>query len=141
MNVLRRPEVMVLLALVAGGLAWVLWTRPAPEPAEAAPAGAGVKIEGVTVHPENGHLRVRVAFSAFHAGAEPLPAGAPAVVLRRADGRPVPEFFSPGSFPPELAPGARSATAVEYWLPAEAAGQTLMLEALGERLEISVPEP
>jgi len=127
-----RPEVWVLLALVAAGLVWVAADqRPKARSnsgSEAADAGMGAGVQDLRLYrtamvPDGAHRRLRIEFTARHGAAEPLDVRPPAARLLDASGAELPPFFAPGAFPPALPPGTTAASWMEYWLtPAQAEG-------------------
>lgn len=139
MPVGKRPEVLVLLALVVLGGAWVAWQQwRGPQPAGAA-SGAGalqVTVTAARVMAEGDYLRVRVEFTVTHLGTAPLSARPPHVKLLDDQGREVTPFFVPGEFPPDLPARRTGASWFEGWLTAEQATGPLTLEVAGRQVAV-----
>jgi hypothetical protein len=133
MNALKRPEVIVLLALVLAGLGWVALDLGKKWPAGRPAGGHEIEITKVESFPEGLHRRLRLEVTGINAGAVPLEFRAPTVRLLDANGATIPEFFQPGVFPPALPPGVKATTAVEFWLPEAQADGALELEIDGRR--------
>ena len=135
MSVLRRPEVIVLLALVMAGLGWVAWSRR-PQPAATPATVSELTIVRAVATRDGAHQRLRVEFSVRHSLPQAVEVRAPTVrLLDRAEAT-VPEFFRPGEFPPALPPGPPAASWVEFWLSEGQAAGPLTLEVAGARVEV-----
>lgn len=139
----RRPEIAVLLAVVLAGLVWVAVDQRArhhdQDDLSGQNAGAvarELKITQVRVLPDGSHRRLRLEFTARHEASAPIEVRSPGVRLLDAAGAEVPVFFAPGDFPPALAPGATSASWIEFWLTEPQAAGPLTLEVAGRRTRV-----
>ncbi|MFN0128315.1 MAG: hypothetical protein ACKV19_16705 [Verrucomicrobiales bacterium] len=144
MNPLRRPELWLLLVLVAAGLVWVAVTQSgsrSPESFSRSADGSGMvddlQVTRTQWTPDGTHRRLRVEFTAENRTTEALDVAPPSVRLLDAAGAEVPLFFVPGAFPPALAPGTRSASWIEFWLTEHQARDSMTLVVEGRRVLIA----
>ncbi len=137
MKALRRPEVIVLLVVVLGGLVVALWPKNKDAKAEsAATSWAEVTISRVARTPEGDRTRLRVEFAVRHGEKAPVTPHAPAVRLLDSAGNELTEFFQAGDFPPDLPPNRDSATWAEFWLTEAESSGPLTLDVLGTRTKL-----
>lgn len=148
MGVLKRFEIWLLLAVIAGGLAWVFSSRqdadelPGDELAEVAdqPERAVVLRRSV-LRRDYGNARLDLELRVANAKAEKLVMGPPAVRLVAGRNREVPGFFLPFEALPEVAAHSKGEVRLRYWLEAGDLQETLTLEVNGEPLLVKDETP
>lgn len=140
MNLLRRPEVCLLLAAVVAGLVWVAVTQWRPSGPDIPSRGTGnvddLQVTRALWSTDGSHHRLRVEFIANHRSPGAIEVQPPAVRLMDAANADVPVFFSPGSFPPALPPGTPAASWIEFWLTDAQARGPLTFELGGRQVPI-----
>lgn len=150
MTVLKRVEVWILLALVAGGLIFVLATRgdrpdgPGQDGGESDPAGAptGFTVTRVDLRRDGSHAVASLRVRCRNDGDDPLVVAGENGARLVADGNErVPAYFRAFAAVPEVAPGEESEVVLRYWLSAGHLEGSLRLELGGESAEVKDEEP
>jgi hypothetical protein len=140
MNALRRPEVIVLLALVVAGMGWVIFDQSRKWRKDSLSRGHEIEFTKVESIPDGSARRLRIEVTGVNAGDAPLEFHAPTVRLLDASGSVVPEFFQPGVFPPALPPKVKASTTIEFWIAESQAGGLFELEVDGRRWPVPAPK-
>ncbi len=150
MTVLKRVEVWILLALVVGGLVFVLATRgdrpgrpgrdgDGTDPAE---APAGFTVTRVELRRDGSHAMAALRVRCRNDGDDPLVVAGENGARLVADGNErVPVYFRAFAAAPEVAPGEESEVVLRYWLSAGHLEGALRLELGGESAEVKDDEP
>lgn len=160
--ILKRFEVWLLLALVAGLIAFALQPPPEPEsnqdrpeppavttnlpplgsPAEGSDTpvvpSAPFAIQEVRVTPSSGGHIVETLISGRAPGDKDLALDQETVRATTADGEPLPLFFEPFRERPVLLVSADSTASLRWWCPASAP-TSLWIEIDNVRLQAEVP--
>jgi len=144
----RRPEIWLLIGLVAAGLTWVALDqrRATHEPPPEAPDTSSSTVRDLRITrtqrtPDGAHIRLRIEFTARHGAPHPIDVRSPQVRLLDASGAEVPAFFEPGSFPPSLPPNMTAASWIEFWLTESQAASPLELVVAGRRTAVTLAPP
>lgn len=142
MNLLKRFELWVLLAVILAGL-WFVFS-PGDSGADGMEdAGSGSSAAGgsapaplhlhrVGVERDYGNVRLDLDVRVRHEGTDKLTMQPPEVRLVSGSGREIPPFFLPFEPQPEISPGATQDVQLRYWLEAADLQNTLTLK-VGER--------
>ncbi|HSJ03438.1 MAG: hypothetical protein ACAI34_12385 [Verrucomicrobium sp.] len=151
MNLLKRFELWVLLAIIVAGLTYVFTSGPADEgeedstsksgTAESNDKGGPLKLHRVALERDYGNVRLDVDLRIRNDKTEKLLLHAPTARLLTTQGREVPSFFLPFAPPPEVAAGSTQDVQLRYWLEAADLQQGLTLDIGGNTLEIKAPTP
>lgn len=151
MNLLKRLELWVLLAIIVAGLAYVFLSGPGDSGEEdASPDGKGsssaaqnepLKLHRSTLERDYGNVRLDLDVRVKNDTAEKLVMQAPAVRLLTSGGREVPSFFLPFAPAPEVPAKSTQDVQLRYWLEAGDLQQGLKLEIQGRTLEVKSTSP
>ena len=150
MNFLKRIEVWILLAILAGGLGWVFLSRPSPEDAagelgtassEAAVASGPLRLLRCVVERDYGNARLDVEVSIRNENDEKLRCLPPKVKLLTAQGREIPSFFLPFDKQPEVPGKTTQDVQLRYWAEESDLADALTLEVEGAQLPVKSTKP
>ena len=131
----RRPEIWILLLIVAAALVWVFGgfggfggdpENPSdPEqaftsidPVGPVDAETPVRLGKRTLIRDVGNARLEIEATILNAGATDLALRPPQLRLLTASGEEVPPFTLPFAQPPTLKPGEEESVVLRYWLEA-----------------------
>lgn len=145
MNLLKRFELWVLLAIIGAGLAYVFLSAPAES--EEGDAGAStaetqgdkaapLSLIQVSIERDYGNARLDLEVRVKNDTGEELTLQAPAVRLLTTAGREVPSFVLAIDTPPKLPAGTTQDVQLRYWLEEGDLQQGLQLEVKGRVLEV-----
>lgn len=150
MNLFKRVELWVLLAIVLGGLVWVFTSGPAEQEEDAGgttpPRKKGAIVQGDPDQPllvhrsvlerDYGNARLDIEVRIQNTGKEKLVLQPPQVRLLTGSGREIPGFFLPFEPQPEIAPGTTQDVQLRYWLEKKDLQEALTLEVNGLRAKV-----
>ncbi|HSI62607.1 MAG TPA: hypothetical protein VLE43_05795 [Candidatus Saccharimonadia bacterium] len=154
MNLFKRVELWVLLAVVLGGLVWVFTSGPADEDEAATdspPRKTGTVVKGDPAKPlqvhrsilerDYGNARLDIEVRIQNAGKEKLVLQPPHVRLLTGSGREIPGFFLPFEPQPEIASGTTQDVQLRYWLEKKDLQEALTLEVNGLQAKVKGAQP
>jgi hypothetical protein len=151
MNLLKRVELWVLLAIVVGGLAWVFTSGPAEDEEDARGSDTRARKTGTVVkgdpgkplqvhrsvlERDYGNARLDIEARIQNAGNEKLVLQPPHVRLLTGSGREIPGYFLPFEPQPEIAPGTTQDVQLRYWLEKKDLQEALTLEVNGIQAKV-----
>ncbi len=153
MQVLKRVEIWVLLALVGSGLVWVFTTGSGPddeaaEPGAAAGTGAGEQsstaplvLHRALLERDYGNGRLELEVRVRNDSPSKLTLQPPQVKLVSGSGREVQPFFLPFEPQPEVAASATQDVQLRYWLDKKDLEGSLTLTVGGASIEVKGARP
>ena len=149
MNLFKRVELWVLLAVVLGGMVWVFTSGPADEDdavEDSPPRKTGTVVKGDPAKPlqvhrsvlerDYGNARLDIDVRIQNLGKDKLVLQPPQVRLLTGSGREIPGFFLPFEPQPEIAPGTTQDVQLRYWLGKEDLQESLTLEVNGNQAKV-----
>jgi hypothetical protein len=149
MNLFKRVELWVLLAVVLGGLVWVFTSGPAEEDEAgegSPPRKSGTVVKGDPSKPlqvhrsvlerDYGNARLDIDVRIQNLGKDKLVLQPPQVRLLTGSGREIPGFFLPFEPQPEIAPGTTQDVQLRYWLEKKDLQEALTLEVSGNQAKV-----
>ena len=146
MNLLKRVEIWILLAVVVALLVWALRGGPPEEELdEPAVAMQSSDARPLVLHRSSlerdyGNARLEIDLRVKNDSAQKLVMQAPAVKLL-AQNREIPGFYLAFEPAPEVAPNATQDVQLRYWLEAGDLKGPLTLEVNGQKVEIKGAQP
>lgn len=150
MNLLKRPELLALLAIAVGAAIWVLSTQSTSDNGDTdadgptADQGQGaepLKIHRCTLERDFGNARLDIELRCANHSGEKLVMQPPQVKLLAAKGREVPPFFLPFDQPPEIAAKTTGDVRLRYWLEKADLGGSLSLQVRDQTVEVKSAAP
>lgn len=150
MNLFKRLELWILLAIVAAGLAWVFSSRDQEEEGAAGESGQVVADDGSgqplvlhrsVVERDYGNARLDLEVRIRNAGSSKITLQPPQVRLTTGDGREIPPFFLPFEPQPEIAPTSTQDVKLRYWLEKADLQGALSLEVNGSKVAVKSATP
>jgi len=150
MNVLKRPEVWILLILIVVGIAYVLVTSEkkgggddlADAPAQQGDVVAGrLELENLSLTRDYGNARLDITVAVDNRGRAEIRTVPPAVRLVTGGDEDVQPFFLAGDFPPDIPADARATVTLKYWLEPEHFAGALLLEISGDSIPVKPAQP
>lgn len=154
MNLFKRVELWVLLAIVVGGLAWVFTSGPGEEEDaadESRPRKTGTVVKGdpgkplqvhrAVVERDYGNARLDIEARIQNSGTEKLVLQPPQVRLLTASGREIPGYFLPFEPQPEIAPGTTQDVQLRYWVEKKDLQEGLILEVGSHKTQVKSATP
>lgn len=149
MNLFKRVELWVLLAVVLGGMVWVFTSGPAEEDdagEDSPPRKTGTVVKGDPAKPlqvhrsvlerDYGNARLDIDVRIQNLGKDKLVLQTPQVRLLTGSGREIPGFFLPFEPQPEIAPGTTQDVQLRYWLEKKDLQEALTLEVSGNQAKV-----
>ncbi len=143
MQLLKRVEIWILLAVVAAGLAWVFLSSGSEEGEESGSSAAAVaagqvplKLHRSTLKRDYGNARLDLEVRVRNDGGQTLVMESPQVKLVTGTGREVPSFFLITNPPPEIPAKTTQDVQLRYWLETKDLEGTLTLEVEGKKAEV-----
>ncbi|RBP39705.1 hypothetical protein DES53_109132 [Roseimicrobium gellanilyticum] len=153
MNLFKRVELWVLLAIVVGGLVWVFTSGPSEEEEGDTPPprktgtvvkgdpGKPLQVHRAVVERDFGNARLDIEARIQNSGSEKLVLQPPQVRLLTASGREIPGYFLPFEPQPEIAPGTTQDVQLRYWLEKKDLQDGLSLEVSGNKAAVKGATP
>ena len=150
MNFLKRIELWILLLLVAGGIAYVLTSRPSGEDdvtPSSSPSttvnntGEPLQLLRTSLKRDYQNARLDLTVRVRNDSASPLPMQTPKTRLLTDKGREIPSFFLPFEKQPEVAAKSTGEVQLRYWLEASDLQGGLSLEVDGKTLPVKSAKP
>lgn len=150
MNLLKRPELLALLAIAVGAAIWVLSTQstsdadrsgselPATGVDDTAPP---LRIHRCTLERDFGNARLDIELRCANHSGEKLVMQPPQVKLLGAKDREVPPFFLPFDAPPEIAAHTTGDVRLRYWLEKADLEGSLTLQVRDQTVEVKSAAP
>jgi hypothetical protein len=143
MQLIKRIELWILLAIIMAGVAWVFLSGNG---GEADPLGGDSTANTESASPlqlhrcvlkrDYGNARLDIELRVRNDRAEKLVMQAPKVKLLGEKGREIPSYFLPFDPVPEVAAHSALDVQLRYWLEASDLKESLNLEVDGRRLPI-----
>ncbi len=156
MGVLKRFEVWVLLALVAGGLFFVFTQQGSrdgalqpgkeekPEEKTGGPSSATIsplKLQSIVIERDGDHAVLDLAVRYENQSSGPLDLRPPESRLLAAEGEEIPEFILPFAPSPVVPADSEAEVSLQFWLPVSRLEGSLELDVAGDRLLVKSPAP
>ena len=151
MNLLKRLELWVLLAIIVAGLSYVFLSGPGDGSEDDGPGGnsgtpaaasdAPLKFHRAVAERDYGNVRLDLEVRVKNESADKLTLHAPDVRLLTSGGREIPSFFLAFDAIPQVPARTTQDVQLRYWLEAADLKQGLTLEVQGRTLEVKSSTP
>ncbi|MFZ4763758.1 MAG: hypothetical protein ACOYMN_02295 [Roseimicrobium sp.] len=149
MQLLKRFELWILLAVITGGLTWVFLSQESDESDVTGDLSAAVtldrqlplKLHRCVLLRDYANARLDIDLRVLNDEDKKLVLQAPTVRLLTAQGREVPSFFLPFDPVPEVPPKSRQDVQLRYWLEKTDLEGALTLEVAGKAMPVKSAKP